>query len=109
MLATGGELPVGTGWAYEFKWDGVRALAVASPAGVRWYARSAAEITQAYPELAGLGAALAAVGVTDAVLDGEIVVLDPDGRPSFMALAERIHVRESAERGSWRRRCRSLT
>jgi bifunctional non-homologous end joining protein LigD len=95
MLATGGDLPVGSGWAYEFKWDGVRALAVVSGADVRWYARSGAEITTAYPELAGFGDALALVGVTDAVLDGEIVVLDAAGKLSFMALAERMHVRES--------------
>jgi len=96
MLATGGDLPRGPGWAYEFKWDGVRALAVIDPKGQHWYARSGAEITKAYPELAGLGAALAAVGVTDTVLDGEIVLLDADGRPSFMALAERMHVRDQA-------------
>jgi bifunctional non-homologous end joining protein LigD len=95
MLATAGELPVGPGWSYEFKWDGVRALAVVTSTGVRWYARSGAEVTRAYPELAGLDRALAAVGVTDAVLDGEIVVLDNAGRPSFMALAERMHVRET--------------
>ena len=72
----------GPGWAYEFKWDGVRALAVvAAAAGSRLYARSGAEITKAYPELAALGPALADAGVTDAVLDGEIVVLDEDGPP----------------------------
>src|SRR5215831_6983351 len=94
MLATAGELPIGPGWSYEFKWDGVRALAVVGAGGVHWYARSGAEITKAYPELAGLHAALAAEGIVDAVLDGEIVVLDEHGRPSFMALAERMHVRE---------------
>lgn len=95
MLATGGDLPVGGGWAYEFKWDGVRALAVVAGVDVRWYARSGAEITKAYPELAGLGRALASLGITDAVLDGEIVALDASGKPSFVALAERMHVRES--------------
>src|SRR5262249_31048196 len=60
-----------------------------------WYARSGAEITRAYPELAPLGPALTAAGVTDATLDGEIVVFDASGRPSFTALAERMHVRET--------------
>ena len=41
--------------------------------GCALYARSGADITTAYPELAGLGAALAGAGITDAVLDGEIV------------------------------------
>jgi bifunctional non-homologous end joining protein LigD len=94
MLAVGGELPTGAGWAYEFKWDGVRALAVLAEGSLRWYARSGAEITAAYPELCGLVSALAEVGVTDAVLDGEIVLLDDEGLPSFQLLAERIHLRE---------------
>jgi bifunctional non-homologous end joining protein LigD len=94
MLATAAELPAGTGWAYEFKWDGVRALGHWHDGRLRLYARSSAEITVAYPELAGLGPALAGAGITDAILDGEIVVLDEHRRPSFMALSERMHVRE---------------
>jgi bifunctional non-homologous end joining protein LigD len=90
MLATPGPLPVGPGWAYEFKWDGVRALATVHGT-LRLHARSGAEITVAYPELAPLGRALA-----DAVLDGEIVSLDAAGKPSFTTLAERMHVRERA-------------
>jgi bifunctional non-homologous end joining protein LigD len=89
MLASTGPLPAGPGWAYEFKWDGVRALATIRGGALRLHARSGAEITAAYPELAPLSTALA-----DAELDGEIVVLDQDGRPSFTALAERMHVRE---------------
>jgi bifunctional non-homologous end joining protein LigD len=96
MLATAGELPVGPEWAYEFKWDGVRALAAVHQSEVKLYARSGAEITRAYPELRGLGAALGDVGITDAVLDGEIVLLDEEGKPSFMDLAERMHVRDAA-------------
>jgi bifunctional non-homologous end joining protein LigD len=89
MLATPGPLPTGPGWAYEFKWDGVRALATIDHGRLRLQARSGADITLAYPELAPLGGAL-----ERAVLDGEIVVLDEVGRPSFTALAERMHVRE---------------
>jgi bifunctional non-homologous end joining protein LigD len=89
MLATPGELPLGAGWAYEFKWDGVRAIASIADGDARFYARSGTEITVAYPELAGLGTA-----VRSAVLDGEIVVLDDAGRPSFTTLAERMHVRD---------------
>src|SRR5688572_21801490 len=51
MLATAGELPVGGGWAYELKWDGVRAIAAVSPDAARLYARRGPEITVAYPEL----------------------------------------------------------
>ncbi len=89
MLATTGTLPVGPGWAYEFKWDGVRVLASIANGTVRLHARSGAENTLAYPELAALGGALA-----DALLDGEVVCFDERGRPSFTILAERMHVRE---------------
>src|SRR5262249_12317461 len=98
--ATTGQLPSGPGWAYEFKWDGVRALAdITARRTVRLYARSGAEITIAYPELAALGTVLTRVGLRDARLDGEIVLLGPDGRPSFVALAERMHVRDAARAG----------
>ncbi|WP_326561324.1 non-homologous end-joining DNA ligase [Micromonospora sp. NBC_01796] len=89
MLAMTGELPSGPGWAYEFKWDGVRALAQINDGAVRLFARSGSEITAAYPELVPLGAQ-----VPDALLDGEVVVLTDTGQPSFTALAERMHVRE---------------
>jgi bifunctional non-homologous end joining protein LigD len=91
MLATTGPLPVGAGWAYEFKWDGVRAITLIHDGHLRMFARSGAEITIAYPELGGLPQA-----VPSAVLDGEVVVLDDAGRPSFTALAERMHVRDPA-------------
>jgi bifunctional non-homologous end joining protein LigD len=91
MLAVTGPLPAGAGWWYELKWDGVRALAVLRQGRLRLYARSGAEITVAYPELTAL-----ADVVPDAVLDGEIVALDATSRPSFVLLAERMHVRDRA-------------
>lgn len=90
MLATAGPLPSGPGWAYEFKWDGVRVLATIERGSLRLAARSGADVTAAYPELAPLGSVL-----ERGVLDGEIVALDEGGRPSFTALAERMHVREA--------------
>ncbi|HEX5597502.1 MAG TPA: non-homologous end-joining DNA ligase [Micromonosporaceae bacterium] len=88
MLATTGELPAGPGWGYEFKWDGVRAVADVAHHSWHLYARSGAEITAAYPELVPLREQVA-----DALLDGEVVLLGEDGVPSFTALAERMHVR----------------
>ncbi len=90
---TAGELPAdGATWAYEVKWDGVRALAMLGgskrPGAVALFSRAGNEVTGGYPEFA----ALARVH-PDAVLDGEIVVLR-DGLPSFSALAERMHVRD---------------
>ncbi len=98
MLATTGALPHGPGWAYEFKWDGVRALARCAGERFSLYARSGAEITLAYPELRRLAAVLAEAGAGgDALLDGEIIALGADGRPSFTALAERMHVRDTTK------------
>lgn len=89
MLATAGPLPTGPGWGYEFKWDGVRAIAYAA-GDVRLLSRNDKDVTGAYPELAELGDVLAS---GRAVLDGEIVALDAEGRPSFAALQQRMHVR----------------
>ncbi|WP_432984952.1 non-homologous end-joining DNA ligase [Dactylosporangium sp. CA-233914] len=89
MLASPGVLPTGPGWMYEFKWDGIRAIAVVKDGATRLFARSGAEVTAAYPELAGIGR-----GLRDSVLDGEVVAMDEAGQPSFQVLAERMHVRE---------------
>ncbi|MGC5017061.1 non-homologous end-joining DNA ligase [Micromonospora sp. DT47] len=92
MLAMTGQLPAGAGWAYEFKWDGVRGLADISYGDQHLYARSGVEITTAYPELITL-----AEQVDDALLDGEVVLFNELGQPSFTALAERMHVRNPAK------------
>jgi len=89
MLASAGPLPSGSGWAFEFKWDGIRAIAVITAGATRFFARSGAEVTAAYPELSGIGH-----GLDDTVLDGEVVAMDESGQPSFQVLAERMHVRE---------------
>jgi bifunctional non-homologous end joining protein LigD len=90
MLATAGTLPVGPGWSYEFKWDGVRVLSSFEGGSPLLFARSGAVVTAAYPEISGLSLP------AGSLLDGEMVVLDASGRPSFTALAERMHVREPA-------------
>jgi bifunctional non-homologous end joining protein LigD len=83
MLATTASvLPIGPGWSFEMKWDGIRALFVVERGVLKVFSRTGRDVTVRYPELAGLADALAA---HDATLDGEIVVLD-DGRPSFEAL-----------------------
>jgi bifunctional non-homologous end joining protein LigD len=91
MLATAGTLPTGPGWAYEFKWDGVRTLVDSSTSGLTLTSRLGNDVSAAYPELAGL-----AEVAEDVLLDGEVVSL-VDGRPSFSALQNRMHVRKSVE------------
>ncbi len=90
MLAKPSSLPRNTDdWAFEIKWDGVRALATVQGGRVRLQGRSGLDMTATYPELRGLGASL---GMVECVLDGEIVAFDDDGRPSFERLQQRINV-----------------
>jgi bifunctional non-homologous end joining protein LigD len=95
MLATAGSLPVSdAGWAYEMKWDGVRAIAGISDGQVRLWSRAGRDITVSYPELQGLGQAVQP-GLT--VLDGEIVAFAGNAWPSFSALQQRMHVASAAQ------------
>jgi bifunctional non-homologous end joining protein LigD len=77
-------------WAFEMKWDGIRAVAEVRGGRVRLFSRNGVDITVSYPELAEL----AGVVDGDAVLDGEIVALDRTGRPSFGRLQGRMHLRK---------------
>lgn len=95
MLATAGTLPVrDEGWAYEMKWDGLRALAFISGGALRLVSRTGRDITSTYPELAGLAAA---VGVKQAVLDGEIVAFGDGEWPDFEALQQRMNISSAAQ------------
>ena len=89
MLATVAEsVPRGPAWAHEVKWDGMRVLADVHGGVLHLYSRSENDVTSSFPELHGLAETYA-----DVLLDGEVVALD-EGRPSFGALAERMHVRD---------------
>ena len=90
MLATAAKrLPPGDDWAYEVKWDGVRAIADASGDALRISARRGTDATARYPELAALTDVL---GGSGAVLDGEIVAFDAEGNPEFGLLQRRMNV-----------------
>ena len=78
MAVSAATLPVGAEWSYEVKWDGYRAQAVKDGAVVSLASRNLKNITKQYPSVA---AAAARVGAAAAVLDGEIVVVDAEGRP----------------------------
>lgn len=87
MLALPGTtLPTGPEWSYEVKWDGYRALIEKRGSRVVIRSRRAADLTGTYPAVA---AAARTIDATDAILDGEIVALDAEGRPSFQALQHR--------------------
>ncbi len=91
MLATDAKrLPEGEAWAFEVKWDGIRALVAHQPgAGMRILSRRGEQITDRYPELSDIAEAL---GAREAILDAEIVALDDSGRPSFQRLQRRMGV-----------------
>jgi len=104
MLARAGALPAedppsggqASRWAYEIKWDGVRALTYSEPGRIRLESRNLNDITSSYPELKALNRALSSHRV---ILDGEVVAFDEHGRPSFGRLQSRMHIAsESAAR-----------
>lgn len=85
------ELP--SGWVYEPKLDGVRCLAFCEPDSVHLFSRNRKELDGAYPEIV---AALARAVKGSAVLDGEVVAIDPrTGVSSFSLLQRRIGLRDS--------------
>ncbi len=80
-------------YAFEIKWDGVRAMMYVEHGRARIESRNGIDVTRQYPELQRLGELL---GLQRAVLDGEIVALDDAGRPSFSRLQTRMHVVDDA-------------
>nr|WP_179791505.1 non-homologous end-joining DNA ligase [Actinopolymorpha rutila] len=91
MLATPGSLPPAADqhrWAFEMKWDGVRAVAYVADGRVVLLGRSGRDFTGTYPEVGALADLLPG---RRCVLDGEVVALDERGRPSFELLQARMH------------------
>ncbi len=103
MLATPGTLPPAAQdarWAYETKQDGQRVVAyLDGDGGLVLRARSGEEVTAAYPELSPLSGVL---GTTPAVLDGEVLALDEQGRADFQLLQSRMGLAHSPGRAARR-------
>ncbi|MGW3173639.1 ATP-dependent DNA ligase [Streptomyces sp. NPDC001153] len=103
MLATPGPLPPAAQdprWAYETKQDGQRVMVYLPGDGsLLLRARSGEDITAAYPELRPLGGAL---GTTPAVLDGEVLALDEQGRADFQLLQSRMGLAHAPARAARR-------
>ena len=97
MLATSINEPFdGPDWLFEIKWDGYRAVAFIENGKVRLVSRNQNELTGRYPELRDLAKSVKA---KTAILDGEVVALDEQGRASFSLMQQRAGFRPGGRRG----------
>jgi bifunctional non-homologous end joining protein LigD len=80
------ELPEEGGWIYEIKWDGYRAVALKQGESVRLLSLKEKNLTSDFP---GVAEAVRGLAAQTAVVDGEIVAVDANGRPSFQVLQNR--------------------
>lgn len=81
-------------WEFELKWDGIRAIATVVNGAVRLMSRNGKDLTVSYPELGELSSVLS---VGSATIDGEIVALDPSGRPDFGLLQTRMNLTKARD------------
>ncbi len=86
-------------WLFEIKWDGYRAIAFVENSKVRFVSRNQNDLTAQYAELAALPGQLKAA---TAVLDGEIVALDDEGRSSFSLMQQRAGFTSPTKRSARR-------
>jgi len=101
MLATSVEKPFDDPeWLFEIKWDGYRAVSFLQDGKVRLVSRNQNELTGEFPELHELSKLIKA---QDAVLDGEVVALDEQGRASFSLMQQRTGIRKGGRRVGARR------
>jgi bifunctional non-homologous end joining protein LigD len=87
MLATlASDVPSGSGWMFEVKWDGYRAIARVAGGEATLTSRRGNDLTSRFPEVAkAIGRATKS---PDCVLDGEVCALDDDGRSSFSVMQQ---------------------
>ncbi|HVO59846.1 MAG TPA: non-homologous end-joining DNA ligase [Terriglobales bacterium] len=96
MLATSIEKPFDSDeWLYEIKWDGYRSVAFIHDGQLRLVSRNHNDMTALYPELGDLPTYLRAHG---AIVDGEVVAIDEQGRPSFSLMQQRTGIRHGGFR-----------
>jgi bifunctional non-homologous end joining protein LigD len=97
MLATSIDEPFdGPDWLFEIKWDGYRAVAFINDGKLRLVSRNQNELTERFPELKDLPKF---VHAKNAILDGEVVALDDEGRASFSLMQQRTGFRPGRRRG----------
>ena len=103
MLARSGKLPPREEqFGFEVKWDGIRTVLYADHGHAELRGRNGSDFTPRYPEVRELARRL---GARRVILDGEVVALDDQGRPSFERLQARMHL---ASDSAVRRRMRDI-
>ncbi|MDF2502395.1 MAG: ligD 1 [Anaerosporomusa subterranea] len=80
-------------YAFEVKWDGIRALSYITNGNIQIVSRNGFDITFRYPEIHALGQKLKKQSV---ILDGELTAFDEAGQPSFALLQHRMNLEKSA-------------
>jgi len=85
----------GEEWLFEIKWDGYRALAFIEDGKARLVSRNQNDLTPRYPELKDMARLIQA---KTAILDGEVVALDADGKASFSLMQQRTGFRPGGRR-----------
>lgn len=94
MKATLGSLPADeSGWAYEIKWDGHRTIAHVDGSTTRLQSTSGKDTSTRWPEVTALAAS---TNADAAIVDGEMLVIGDDGRPSFDLVQRRDPARHPA-------------
>ncbi|HEX9614787.1 MAG TPA: non-homologous end-joining DNA ligase [Bacteroidota bacterium] len=81
------KVPTGEGYLYEIKWDGIRAMISLDEGEMRILSRNGKDITASFPELLNPEESFRA---TNGLFDGEIVCLDPSGKPIFKNVIHRM-------------------
>ncbi len=98
MLATSVNEPFDSpDWLFEIKWDGYRAIAFLENGTVRLVSRNQTDLTPRFPELKDLPKSIQA---KSAILDGEVVALDEQGRASFTLMQQRTGFRPGGRRAA---------
>ena len=102
MYATiGTSVPVGEGWTFEPKYDGIRVLAFVTKDAVRLVTRNGNDKTKQFPELADALQTLGRKAERELVLDGEIIAVVDGEVARFQALQDRMHVKDAGTIGDF--------
>ncbi|MBC7723553.1 MAG: ATP-dependent DNA ligase [Burkholderiaceae bacterium] len=103
MLATAGtaaSIDDASEWAFEMKWDGIRAIATITDDTVTLTSRNGTPLSASYPDLAGIPEAVDGAVDGAVVLDGEIIVPGRNGAPDFGRLQQRMGITDARQAGA---------